>query len=199
MRDSKKHKCIICGKQRLHLERYADHMAFKHLASLENPVLKEYELARALFVNDHEESTEEELKTAYCDYDSETGKRYSEDESGEDSNSEEENNHKKEKNPSESNLSSGSSSEDSAGSYQKKKKRTKKIMKESPPMVSLDQYRKDKEEFFSHLEGQIKAMETSVRKMWSNNTTLEKENKSKEKEISELKKRMDKLKTTMEN
>ena len=66
-------------------------------------------------------------------------------------------------------------------------------------MVSLDQYKKDKEEFSSHLEGQIKAMETSVKDMWSNNTTLENENKSKEKEISELKKRMDKLKNTIEN
>ena len=117
MRDRKKHKCIICGEKRLRLERYADHMAFTHLASLENPVLEEYEMTRALFVNDHENSTEEELKTAYCDYDSETGKRYSEDESGEDSNSEDEYNHRKEKSPSESNLSSGSSSEDSAGSH----------------------------------------------------------------------------------
>ena len=72
-------------------------------------------------------------------------------------------------------------------------------MKESPSMVSLDQYKKDKEEFSSHLEGQIKAMETDVRNMWSNNTTLKNENKSKAKEISELKERMDKLRTTIEN
>ena len=34
MKDSKKHKCIICGKERLHLERYSDHMVFKHQISL---------------------------------------------------------------------------------------------------------------------------------------------------------------------
>ena len=162
MRDSKKHKCIICGKERLHLERYADHMVYIHQVSLKKPDLEEYK----------EESTEKELKTITCDYDSETGKRYSEDESGEESNSDDGYNHKKDKSSTESHSSSGSSSEDSTGSYQKKKKRTKKVMKEAPSMVSLDQYKKDKEEFSNHLEGQIKAMETKVRDMWSNNTTL---------------------------
>ena len=45
--DSKKHKCIICRKQRLHLERYADHMVYKYQISLKNPVLEDYEEARA--------------------------------------------------------------------------------------------------------------------------------------------------------
>ena len=93
------------------------------------PDLEEYEEARSWWVFNHQELSEEQLKTANCDYDSETGKRYSEDESGEDSNSDDEYNHRKEKSSSENHLSSGSSSEDSARSHQKKKKRTKKIMK----------------------------------------------------------------------
>ena len=127
MRDSKKHKCIICGKERLHLERFADHMVYIHQVSLKKPDLEEYEEARDWWVFNHQESTEEELKTITCDYDSETGKRYSEDESGEESYSDDGYNHKKEKSSSESHSSSGSSSEDSAGSYQKKKKRKKRL------------------------------------------------------------------------
>jgi hypothetical protein len=39
MRINKKYKCIICGKQRLPLGRYSEHMMFKHQVSLEDPNL----------------------------------------------------------------------------------------------------------------------------------------------------------------
>ena len=42
MKVNKKYKCIICGKQRLHPVRYAEHMMFKHQVSLEDPNLEEY-------------------------------------------------------------------------------------------------------------------------------------------------------------
>ena len=53
-------------------------------------MLEEYRQARKLWTLVRQESTEEELKTASCDYDSETGKRYSEDDSDEESSTEEE-------------------------------------------------------------------------------------------------------------
>ena len=64
-------------------------MVCKHQADLEKPDLEEYAVGRAIFEHDHETATPEERETAYWDYDSETGKRYSEDETGEDSNNDE--------------------------------------------------------------------------------------------------------------
>ena len=90
-------------------ERYADHMLFGHMASLEEPDLEEYLIGRAMFENTFEETTPEELETANWDYDSETGRRYSEDESEEDSNSENEQNLKTEPSASENNSPSYSS------------------------------------------------------------------------------------------
>ena len=43
MKDNKKHKCIICGKQKLNPNRYSDHMLFKHQISLQEPNLEDYE------------------------------------------------------------------------------------------------------------------------------------------------------------
>ena len=172
MVDSKKHKCVICGKQKLNLEKYDDHMVFKHQISLQKPDLEEYEQARAFWKFDHEESTPEELETAYWDYDSDTGKRYSEGESEEEPNTDEALDYESPQFSSGNNSSSGSSSEESSRSYQKKKRRTKKMMKESPPMVPLDQYEKEKEELSNHLEEKIKNMEMNVKNVWSNNANL---------------------------
>ena len=80
MKDSKKHKCVICDKQKLTLKRYDNHMVFAHQVTLKNPVFDEY-FARSMCLLKRDTATTEELKTISCDYDSETGKRYSEDES----------------------------------------------------------------------------------------------------------------------
>ena len=162
---------------------------FKHQISLQKPDLEEYEQARAFWQFDHEESTEEQLKTASCDYDSETGKRYSEDESEEESNTD----HELRKSSSENNSSSDSASEGSTISYQKKKRRTKKALKETPAMVPLDHYEKDKKDLSSQLEEHTQAMEAIVHEMRSTNTNLINENKSKVKEISELKEELWKM------
>ena len=175
MVDSNKHKCVICGKQQLNLEKYDDHMTFKHQINLQNPDLEEYENARAVFEYEHEACAPEDRETAYWDYNSDTGKRYSAGESGEESNTDDTFDHKPLQISSGNSSSSGSSSEDSTGRYQKKRRKTKKSVKDSPPMVSLEQYEKEKEEFSNHLEKKIKTMEINVKNVWSNNTTLKNE------------------------
>ena len=86
MKKNKIYSCIICGKKNMKLNRYDNHAMTKHQADLEKPDFEEQDLARGLLECDVEQATPEQLKTAYWDYDSETGKRYSEDESGEESN-----------------------------------------------------------------------------------------------------------------
>ena len=49
MSETKKYKCIICGKQKMHKGRYTDHMLFGHMASLEEPDIEEYLIGRAMF------------------------------------------------------------------------------------------------------------------------------------------------------
>ena len=60
---NKKHKCMICGKQRLTLGRYADHMLFFHQVSLTEPVFEEYCDSRTDWIGDKESADSEELKT----------------------------------------------------------------------------------------------------------------------------------------
>ena len=79
---------MICGKQKLSIKRYDDHMTFYHQISLKNPDVEEYDIARNMWLYQRETSTPEELQIISCDYDSETGKRYSEVESEEESNTE---------------------------------------------------------------------------------------------------------------
>ena len=70
-------------------ERYDDHMVREHALDLQAPSVDEYSLARAIWIQNKEKSSPEELKVLTCDYDSDTGKRYSEDESESESYSEE--------------------------------------------------------------------------------------------------------------
>lgn len=64
MNTNRNYKCIICGKQKLHMTRYSEHMVFNHQVSLEDPILEEYKQARNHWIYERQESTEEELKTA---------------------------------------------------------------------------------------------------------------------------------------
>lgn len=162
-------------------------MLFGHMADLVEPDLDEYLIGRAMFENTFEETTPEELEKASWDYDSETGRRYSEDESEDDSNSESEHNSREETSASEDNLQSHSSSEDSIRSQRKTKRRTKKIPKSSPTMMPVDQYKKDMEELSNRFEEYKESMETRVRDMSYNYNALEKKNLSKEKEFNEMK------------
>ena len=132
MVDSNKHKCVICGKKQMNLEKYDDHMTFKHQVSLQDPILGEYEAARAVFEYDHESCAPEDREKAYWDYNSDTGKRYSAGESGEESNTNDASDHKPMQITSGKNSSSGSSSEDSAGRYRRMRTKTKKINERFP-------------------------------------------------------------------
>jgi hypothetical protein len=79
--------------------------------------LEEYEEARSHWIFERQESTEEELKTANCDYDSDTGKRYSEDESEEDSGTDDTHVLQTKHDSSEAQYSSDSASEGSTTSH----------------------------------------------------------------------------------
>ena len=81
------HSCYICGKRNMKLNRYNNHVYTAHQVDLEKPVFEEFDEARAFFECDLENATPDEMKTLYCDYDSEKEKRYSEIESEEESNS----------------------------------------------------------------------------------------------------------------
>ena len=81
MKKHRKYKCVICGKKKLLKEKYDDHMTMEHVLDIQTPSVSEYSIARNLWIVRREQSTPEELKTLTCDYDSDTGKRYSEDES----------------------------------------------------------------------------------------------------------------------
>ena len=69
MVDSNKHKCVICGKQQLNLEKYDDHMTFKHQISLQNPDLEEYDNARATYEYEHETCAPDSCGRSYRDGD----------------------------------------------------------------------------------------------------------------------------------
>ena len=77
MDEDKKYNCIVCRKRKLTPWKYARHMLFDHELDLKKDEadLEEFEDWLFRIYN----SNEEELKTLPCDYDSDTGKGYSED------------------------------------------------------------------------------------------------------------------------
>ena len=69
-------------------DKYEEHLIFKHdISAYDDPILEEYEVARNIFMlmkeTLEEKNDEEGLRTLTCDYDSESGQRYSDMESEE--------------------------------------------------------------------------------------------------------------------
>ena len=69
------HTCMICGKKDMELDRYNNHVTLAHQADLEKPDYDEFDEARGYFLLDRERARPDELKTLYCDYDSEKEKK----------------------------------------------------------------------------------------------------------------------------
>ena len=128
------------------VDKYNTHVYTTHQADLENPDFEEFDQARGAFLVDLRTSTTEELKTLYCDYDSEKERRYSEDDSGEESNTANTFKSKKGKiqqlgyssTASSSNTSSSESSSKGSLTKQKKKLRIKKKTIHSVPLNKYD-------------------------------------------------------------
>ena len=176
----------------MNLQRYDDHVFTVHQADLENPDFEEFDQARGQFQVDLEISSAEELKTFYCDYDSEKERRYSEDESGEESNND--NIFESEREiiqpsgyASSANSSSTSSSENtSKGSITKQKKKLR-IKKKPLHSVPLNKYNTDKQETFQLQEEKYNDFNQELQRVSSENITLEKKNKLNERAISDVK------------
>ena len=173
-------------------------MILNHQVSLEDPVLKEYEQARRQWMYERQESTEEELKTANCDYDSETGKRYSEDESEEESSSDET---VVLTAPSDNQYSSDSAMESSPINLLKKKRNLKR--KEHSNMVEK-QVSNLMEKEISNLKITVEKLESSMQKGNNEIITLKSEIKdlkavkSTTDETEEVDKRLTNLNTLIE-
>ena len=138
MEKNKTYSCTICGKPDMNLSRYDEHTTTKHQCDLEKPDFEEFDTARGAFLIDVERINPEDLKTAYWDYDSEAGKRYSEDESGEESNNDDTIKIKKKVNQPSGYASSGgssssSSSEHSSDSSKKKQRIYRKLPSQKKP------------------------------------------------------------------
>ena len=154
-------------------------------------------MARISFKCDVERTSPEELKTAYWDYDSETGKRYSEEESGEESNNDDTIETKKKLNQPTGYASSGGSSSTSSSEHSsegsKKKKRVKKrssSQKKSSSSVPLSKYNKDQEEHSDHIYGKFSDVNQDLKRMSSECNMLRKKDKLNDEAILELNTKM---------
>ena len=137
----------------MNLKRYDEHVFTVHQADLENPIFEEFDQARGQFEVDLAIASAEELKTFYCDYDSEKERRYSEDESGEEFNND--NIFESEREiiqpsgyASSANSSSTSSSENTSKGSTTKQKKKLRIRKKPLHSVPLNKYNIDKQETF---------------------------------------------------
>ena len=81
--------CYICAKPKMSKSRYDSHMYRAHAYDLSTPDIEELAFSRANFEEEYEKYSGEEREKAYWDYDSETNRRYSEDDSNDDSGNEE--------------------------------------------------------------------------------------------------------------
>ena len=161
-------------------------------------------MARGMFEYDLASATEEQLKTTYWDYDSETGKRYSEDESGEESNNDETFDNKEEVNQSAGYTSSGhSSSTSSSGNFSegstksyRKKRRTKK---KSSSSVPLSTYMKEKEENSNHTDEKFDIIKEEMKRISSDSDMLKNRDKLNGEAVLELKNMMNNMKIIAKN
>ena len=124
---------------------------------------------------DVEQATPEELKTAYWDYDSETGKRYSEEESGAESNNDDTVETRKKVNQPSGYASSGGSSstsslEHSSEGSKRRQYRVKKRLpsqKKSSSSVPLSTYNKDRKESSDRMDGKFTDVNQDLRRISS--------------------------------
>ena len=186
------HTCYICGKQNMNVERYNTHVFTTHQADLETPIFEEFDQARGQFLIDLRTSTTEELKTIYCDYDSEKERRYSEDDSGEESNTANSFKPKDEKNQqlnysSSANSSSISSSEGSSKGSLTKQKKKLRVKKKSLHSVPMNKYNTDRQEISQLQEEKYKDFHQELQKVSTENVRLERKNKLNEDSISDMK------------
>ena len=77
--------CVVCGKPKMNLQRYKEHMYVEHDVNMESEDVDiyDYEEAREDWINIVAQADDEKKKKLSCDYDSEAGKRYSDIESEE--------------------------------------------------------------------------------------------------------------------
>ena len=194
MKKDGKFDCYICGKPKMSRNRYDSHMTYQHNCDLRNPDIDEFAFAKTEFEDQYETFSPEDRETAYWDYDSETNRRYSEDESNEDSSNEDYN----DKNPTNvinneskhsagytsSSSSSSSSSNNSPNGSSKKKKQKKKIPSHK---TSRDDSKSGEK---------LKNLEVNVKQISSNTDILKNKEKVCEQRISQVEKMMKNLKST---
>ena len=177
----------------MNLSRYDEHTTTKHQCDLEKPDFEEFDTARGAFLIDVERINPEDLKTAYWDYDSEAGKRYSEDESGEESNNDDTIKIKKKINQPSGYASSGgssssSSSEHSSDSSKKKQKIYRKLpsQKKSSSSVPLNTYNKDREDDSDRMNGKFNEVNQILRKISSDYNVSTKKEQLNEEAVLEM-------------
>ena len=189
-----KFSCYICGKPKMSKNRYDTHMFQQHSCDLSNPDIEDFAFAKTEFEDQYENYSPEEREKAYWDYDSETNRRYSEDESNVDSGTEEYNDKKptnrindKPKHSAGYN-SSGNSSSSSSNNSQNGSSKKKKLKKRNLPQKISREDSKNNEKF--------KDLEDSMKHLASKIDILNNQEKVYEQKICQIEKIVKDLKST---
>ena len=181
MKENKRYKCLICGKRNLTLDRYDEHMTCFHEICLKKPDLEEYCRARDMWIHIKEKSSPKELETLTCDYDSETGMRYSENESGTESNTEDLSDQDEIQSSAESR--SSSDSEDNIDHEEDDKKARKNLERRKPS---------------KNMENRFNEMEDEIEEIQSTNYDLKNSYNSKTRGFNKLEENLINMKSSLE-
>merc|ERR1712083_949567 len=159
--------------------RYDSHMYRAHAYDLSTPDIEELACSRTNFEDQYEKYSGEERRTAYWDYDSETNRRYSEDDSNDDSSNEDWKNEPK--------RSSGYNSSESSSSYSsikskgKSSRRRKTIKKNNLPKEDSKN-----DEKIIKLEEDLKKLISKSESLGNSIKAYEQKNQQIEKSIKDL-------------
>ena len=169
-------------------------MTLCHTLDLQEPNVEEYNVARNMWILNKAKSSPKELETLTCDYDSETGRRYSEDES--ETESETESNSEDISDHDEIQIStepqSPSDSEDDNDHLNDEEE-------ELPNMLSREKYELERRKSSSNMENRFNEIEDTIEQIWTTNDTLKNSNDSKNRELDNLKEGFTDLMSSLEH
>ena len=198
MKRHRKYTCVICGKRKLYKEKYDEHLTMDHILDIKSPSVSEYQIARNLWTVKREQSTPEELKTITCDYNSDTGKRYSEEESESESYSDDSSENDEDTAKTSDSQVSTESPHFSTGSYYSSDSDTNSDNEDEKEALSLKKYEEERRKSSNIMENRFNNFENTIEKLKTVNDTLKIESDSKEKELHNIKKDLNNIKSTFE-
>ena len=181
------YSCYVCAKPKMNRDRYDRHMFSSHTCDLANPDMDEISFARAAFEDAYEDYSPEERATAYWDYDSETHRRYSEDDSNDDSGNENYNENRANNKPKISTGYSSSSSSSSSSSNKSQNRPSKK--RKTKKKVTLKKVEKDdpiSDDKIEYLKNELKTLNSKFNTITSQERIFEQKNNQIEKIFKDI-------------